>query len=344
MTRAYDVVVVGGGVMGAATARALALRGRRVCLLERFQTGHARGSSHGTSRIFRFSYADPRYVRMAMDALPLWRRVEAEAGRPLLTTTGGIDLGAAVADHAEALRSAGARFEIVNPGEVARRFGLIVEEDALFQPDAGHLDAEGSWRALLAGAANAGAEIQERTPATGFRPGATGVRVDTAAGPIHAATCVVTAGAWARPLLSSAGIDLAVRPTRETVAYFRVREAERLLPVVAWGDPAVYALPAPGDGLKAGEHRAGPETDPEADGTPDPRSIERLARWVRSHIAGVSERAHRAETCLYTNTADGHFVLERRGPVVIGSPCSGHGFKFAPLIGERLAALAEEAI
>lgn len=336
-------MVVGAGVMGAATARAVASSGRSVLVLERFRVGHLRGSSHGDARIFRFSYHDPRYVRMAMESLPLWRELEAEAGTNLLRTTGGLDVGTAMGDHVRALAGEGAAHELLEAGEVLRQFGVRVEGDALFQPDAGVLSAEAAWRAFIEGAVAGGAEVREGEAATALDPGAGGVEVRLASGEtVSARVAVVTAGAWARPLLATAGIELDVRPTRETVAYFPVPDASPLPTLVDWGDPSVYSLPAPGNVVKVGEHQSGPETDPGEDAAPDAASVRRLATWMTARYPGVAEVPQRAETCLYTNTPDAGFVLERHGAIVVGSPCSGHGFKFAPWIGRRLAELSAD--
>jgi sarcosine oxidase len=331
--------------MGSATARALAGRGRRVLLLERFRIGHDRGSSHGPSRIFRFSYHEPAYVRMAMDALRLWRELEDESGEALLTATGGLDLGAMVPYHAAALEEAGAAFEHLPAAKVMDRFGVTVPGDALFQPDAATVAADRAWRALAAGAARAGAEVREDAGVSRVEPANGGVAVTLESGErIEAGVAVVAAGAWARPLLAHAGIDLPVRPTRETVAYFPVPEPDRAPAIVDWDAPAIYALRSPGEGIKAGRHQAGPEIDPDRAGEPDPDSVERVGAWIRERFPGADGIATRAETCLYTNTDDGRFLLERHRRIVVGSPCSGHGFKFAPLIGERLADLALEAV
>jgi sarcosine oxidase len=124
------------------------------------------------------------------------------------------------------------------------------------------------------------------------------------------------------------------------VAYFD-HEDEMSLPIlVDRGSPFVYALPDPGHGIKVGGHHTGPPTDPNQDGTVNTETVDLLAEWVTHHYPGADPRPREAETCIYTNTADEHFVLERHGTLVVGSPCSGHGFKFAPLIGERLADLA----
>jgi sarcosine oxidase len=342
---AYDVIVVGAGVMGSATARALARRGRSVLLLEQFVIKHKRGSSHGTSRIFRYSYPDPRYVAMAMQAALLWRELEGECGRPLLTTTGGLDRGKALGDHADALKRNDAPFEVIEGREATRRWGAPRLPDSdllLYQPNGGVVAAEDAWTALVQGADRFGAEIREAARVTAVaqdenRAVARGGYRDLDAGAV-----VVTAGAWAKPLLATAGIDLDVRPTRETVAYF---DHDGPVPTfVEWSHPAIYSLPGRDNALKVGEHIAGPTTDPDEEGGIDEASLARLREWVSRRFPKASTSPRFAETCLYTNTPDEHFVLERHGRIVVGSPCSGHGFKFAPYIGEELANLADEVL
>jgi sarcosine oxidase len=296
-----------------------------VTIYERFAPGHTRGSSHGATRIYRYSYPDPRYVEMMSEALDLWRDLETETGTTLLRRTGGLDCGKALHDHALALEAHGVGFEILSPAESSRRWpSLRLPGEALFQADGGYVRADLAWRAFLDSALTMGADVRTE-------------RVEDVRALGHDRV-VVTAGAWARSLLARSGIDLPTRPTRETVAFFRMNDP--LPTLVDWGDPAVYALPDPTYGLKAGEHVAGPVTDPDEKGTVDRASVERLKSWVMERYGRVEAEPVHAETCIYTNTDDEHFVLERHDDVVVGSACSGHGFKFAPLIGSRLAALA----
>ena len=156
---------------------------------------------------------------------------------------------------------------------------------------------------------------------------------------VDADVVVVTAGAWVTDFVP----DLPVSVTRETIAYFR-REGPAPPSVVELNEEtrghAMYALHDPVHGLKAGAHHAGTETDPNEDGEPDAAIVERISAWVRERLPDADPEPAGAETCIYTNTADESFVLERRGRVVVGSACSGHGFKFAPAVGRRLADLA----
>jgi sarcosine oxidase len=334
-----EVAVVGGGVMGLATTRALAQAGRDVVLLEQFAIGHDRGSSHGGSRIFRLTYPEAEWVRLAQESLPLWSELESEWGAPLREWHGSLDLGDWAADR-DALAACGAPFEILEAKEVERRFPVRLEagERALFQPDAGIVLADQAQRALRSGAEAAGARVLERTHVPSIEEGADSVRV---AG-LRVRAVVVTAGAWADRL-----VELDTTPTRETVAYFSFSEPFPSMIDRAEGDTfgrLGYALVAPGIGAKAGSHHSGPVTDPAEAGTPDAGIVTGIAEWAPGRLRGLQPEPVHVETCLYTNRPGERFVLERRGRVVVGSACSGHGFKFAPLIGGRLAALATEVL
>jgi sarcosine oxidase len=344
----WDAIVVGGGAMGTSTARWLSQRGRRTLLLERFRIGHANGSSHGPNRIFRLAYHHPDYVRMARLALEEWRRLEDEAGEPLLDTTGGLDAGAGAMVASEALQLAGEPFELLEPGAAVERWPLLRPPDGplVFQADAGVCRADRTVAAQARLAVAAGATVAEETAARTIQaaPGGDEVEVTTDAGDAHrAGAVVVTAGAWAGPLLAAAGIDLPLRVTREVIGYARLPAEGALPTLIEWPDGerphARYALPVPDrpDLVKLGAHQAGASVDPDRlpPGPPTEPELDRYAdeRFPGSAVVGV-------ESCLYTNTLDEDFVLDRVGPVVIGSPCSGHGFKFTPLIGRILADLA----
>jgi sarcosine oxidase len=357
VTRDIDVVVVGAGVTGAATAYVLARRGMATLVVERFDVGHDRGSSHGTSRIFRLNYPDERYVRMAQSALAGWRELEDECGRALITTVGALDLGQPALDNARALAACGVRFDALRGDEISHRFGIDCDaaEPGVFQPDGGTIRADHALDALLAGATAAGAELQTGVEVRELALERGRVRLETDCGSITARAVVVTAGAWAPRLLTPIGFDLPVIPTRETLAYVTLARAaslpcvidyERLPAAGTAGLPragqAGYALPAPEVGLKIGLHHAGPRTDPDERPAPDEAIAEWATRWAKSRYPDAGELIT-TDTCIYTNTADETFVLERHGRIVVGSACSGHGFKFAPVVGRTLAAFAVEA-
>jgi sarcosine oxidase len=318
-----NVAVVGAGVMGLAAARALAQRGNSVTVYEQFELGHVRGSSHGTSRIFRLSYDEPDWIRLAQRAYELWRELERESGRTLLELDGLVDVQPAPERRLAALRGAGVAVQELSPVEARERFGLAYEdvETLIFTPEAGISLADATLEALADGARAGGAEIREHA------------RVDSLED-VPGDCVVVTAGGWAPRLLGPGELD--ATPTRETVLYFR---GDRIPSVIDELEGQFFALTAPGVGVKAGWHKAGAPTDPDDEGEPDARIVDAVCAWVRRRFPRVDPEPIRAETCIYTNVLDERFVLERRGRYVIGSACSGHGFKFAPAVGELLADL-----
>jgi sarcosine oxidase len=340
-----EIVVVGAGIMGLATAHELVRQGREVVVLEQFSLGHTRGSSHGATRIFRLAYPEPEWVRLAEKALAGWRELEAESGTELVSLVGLVELVHDLAQSSRhALESCGIACRVLDEGEAESLFALQVPDGftGLFQPDAGIVYAERAHAVL-----RAGLSVRENVRVTRLDSNAEGVRLETSIGSLAARAVVVTAGAWSRPLLATGGIELDVQPTRETVAYFPLAAAERPPAVAEFASErrrhAFYGLFDPVYGLKVGLNGSGPPTDPEVDAGPDPALVGELATWAAARLPLASPEPVHAETCLYTNTPDESFVLERHGRVVVGSACSGHGFKFAPVVGRRLAALAAAA-
>jgi sarcosine oxidase len=317
------VAVVGAGVMGCAAAWALRERGAEVSVHEQFELDHVRGSSHGRTRIFRVAYPDPTWVRFAQEAYAGWLELDPE----LLGLYGLVEL---VADpeltSARALEACGVPYRLLDRDE-ARALGASLPEgwSALHLADAGVVFADRARLALLVAA---GVDVE------------TNRRIESA-DELDADVVVVTAGSWVRDFVP----DLPVTVTRETLAYFR-REGPPPPSIVdldaETGGHGMYSLYDPVHGLKAGAHHAGVEADPDEAGEPDPAIVERISNWVRERFPDVDPEPVDAQACLYTTTADEQFILERRDGVVICSACSGHGFKFAPAVGRRLAALALE--
>jgi len=319
------VAVVGAGVMGCAAAWALAKRGADVTVHEQFELDNTRGSSHGRSRIFRVAYPDPAWVRLAQEARDGWHELERESGEELLGLYGLVEIVSDPAlTSAAALDACGIAYSLLD-GSETRSLGANLPEGwtALFSADAGIVHADRARHAFLD---TARVRVE------------TGSRVESV-DDLDADVVVVTAGAWVGRLVG----DVPVRVTRESVAYFR-REGSPMPSVVevdpATGGHALYALHDPVHGLKAGAHHAGAEADPDEDAEADPAIVERIAAWVRERFPGADPEPVETDSCLYTSTSDESFVCERRGRVVVGSACSGHGFKFAPAVGRQLAALA----
>ena len=352
-----EVVVIGAGVIGLATARAAALAGRDVLVLEQDAVGTPAGSSHGSSRIFRLAYEEEERVGLAQEALPLWRDLERETGTEIVAARGSIDLGGDLEHQTSVLAACGVGFEVLEAAEVRERFELeIGTGPALHQPDGGIVWAERALAALSSSARGHGARLAEATKALSLDVTGDGVRIETSERAVDARVCVVTAGSWAAPLLATTGVRLPVTVTRETVVYFEHPGPRPAPAVIDWRAPdaatwrlrrerlAPYALDAGGGTVKAGLHNAGPVVDPDQPGDPDAAVASCVAHWVSRMFPRAKRTPLRVETCLYTSTADDRFVLERHGPLVVGSACSGQGFKFAPAIGARLAGLAGETL
>lgn len=355
MTTDTETLVIGGGVMGSAAAWALARRGIDVQLLEQYGPGHRFGSSHGSARIFRLAYAEPFYVRLARTALPLWRELEAESGERVLELTGGVDHGSPdqLAGLRRALAEVGEPAELLPAAEVERRWpGLRIDGSGLVQENAGRLDADTAVRAFQLAAAGSGARVRHEAAVEEIRPDDDGVRVRTADGTVSARRAVVAVGGWTALLLGGLLPVPPLRVTQEQPVHFGVSDRDGPWPSFihhpygAGGAPeeAVYGLAAP-EGVKVGLHGGGPTVDParrrdDADRV-DATMLRRLRDYARDWLPGVDPDRAEPMTCLYTLTADQDFVVDRVGPLTVAGGFSGHGFKFAPAIGELVADLVE---
>ena len=322
-----EVAVIGGGVMGLATGWALKRRGVDPVVYEQFEVGNPHGSSHGRSRIFRLAYPEAHYVRLAQESLGLWRELEAESGESILELHGLVEIVSSLDEStAPTLERCGVAWERLEREDAESRFPIRVPEGAfaVLQPEAGIARADKALAAFQR-------ELDVREGAK--------VHPDE----LDADVVVVTAGSWVNQLLDD---PLPVRTTRETVCYFRP-ESRPVPSVVSFHHDRLkhdmYSLHDPVHGLKVGAHHAGREADPDVPTQPQPELVERITEWTNETYRLAEPEPVALDTCMYTTTADDSFVLERRGRIVVGSPCSGHGFKFAPAIGERLANLALEA-
>ncbi|HUJ66640.1 MAG TPA: FAD-dependent oxidoreductase [Acidimicrobiales bacterium] len=337
-----EFVVVGAGLLGLCTAWHLVRRGCEVVVLERDRVGHPRAGSHGSCRIFRLGYDDPRYVEMAKQARPLWRQMEAATGSELLMETGQVTFGEDLPLLISALTEAGAPFERWPAADVARRFPEVAAPGpAVFEPASGVIDADRCLRTLRAAVQSC---LHEGVAVLGLADEGRTVRVKTTAGDISASGAVCCAGPWSAPLLATAGIGLALTVSVEQVAYFASR---RPLPtampvIVERNHPMMYGLSTPDLACyKLGLHHSGRPVHPDgADMVPDPAADRPLVASVARLLPGFDPHPVRSERCFYDNTPDQDFVIDRVGRIVIGAGTSGHGFKFGPLVGEILADLA----
>jgi sarcosine oxidase len=353
-----DLVIVGGGAMGLATAWAAAPRAK-VVLVERFSPGHDRGASHGGERIWRHAYVDRAYVEMALAADGGWARLERDGGASLRHRVGCVEHGEGAALDALARTSAdcGVACERLTAGEAARRWpALAFTTDVLVQPDAGWVCAAEGLRLLLAGAEAAGADLRFGRAVTGIAEDAGGdrVRVTVDDGSrdgtaVSAPVAVVAAGAWSGDLLGPLGIPLPPLTTTEEHVFFLERRdgvaPDDVPAFIHWGPTTRYGLPAADGRVKVGEHHTGTvTTGDDRTGRADPERAARIERYARDWLPGVVPRVVDSTTCLYTSTPTQDFVLDRAGRVVVGSGFSGHGFKFVPEVGRRLAAIALDGV
>jgi sarcosine oxidase len=363
VTSRADLIVVGAGLAGSAAAWAASARGQSVVVLEAFGPGHRRGSSHGSARIFRRAYPDPLYVRLTGQAEPLWRRLETEAGETLLRLTGGVDFGPLrdpVTMH-EVLTAGGVPADLLSPAEAAERWpGISFAPPigpVMFHPGAGVLDPDRAMAAMVHLAAARGADVRFDTPVTHLAATATGdgALVHTDSGTFAAPVVVVAVGGWLAPLLGELVSLPGLEVTQQQAFHLAPRAAvgggpsPAPWPIFIYRDDAnhFYGLPAGRDGevpgaVKLGEHHGGTATTAAGrDGVVDPAGRARATAFAASRLPGLDPRPVGEITCLYTTTASEDFILDRQGPFVIASPCSGHGAKFAPLVGEIIADLAE---
>jgi sarcosine oxidase len=358
----FDVVVCGLGVMGSAALHHLARRGKRVLGLERYAPGHDRGSSHGHTRIIRLGYFEhPSYVPLLRRAYALWRELEGASGRQLLHLTGiaeiGPPTGALVRGTLEAARLHGLRHDVLTAAELMQRFPAFrmpPEHVAVVQPDGGFLDVEPSIAAQIALATAAGAEIRSGEAVRAIESRAGLVRIISELGVVEAGAAIVAAGAWMPVLLPELAATL--RATREVVGWFEIADAD---PFSAGRCPVFiiesrhgmhYGIPPRGGtGIGAAikvakHHHRGETVDPDAcDRTVSAQDEALIRAAIADHLPAANGPLKAAETCLYTMTPDGHFLIDRlpgAPNIIAASPCSGHGFKFAPVIGEILADLA----
>ncbi|MET8982643.1 FAD-dependent oxidoreductase [Streptomyces sp. NPDC004539] len=351
-----DAVVVGAGLTGSSAAWQLAARGLKVTLVEARGIGHDKGSSHGTSRIYRRAYADPDYIELTGQAEELWDELEDRSGQLLRTRTGGLDHGAERDPETltALMKQQGVAAELLRPEDAQERFpGMVFTGPVMFHPDAGHLDADRTVRAGVDLAASLGAVVLEHTPVIRVEQTPYGVLVHTEDRSFSARHVVVAAGPWLPELLPSVGISPRMPrtwATQQQVFHFRHRDPLAAWPVMVYKEGIqLFGLPSGADGgpapvMKVAQHDGGtPTTASGRDGRINPASRDIVTSWVSRQLPGLDPEPVAEGSCLYTMTADEDFVIDRLGFVIVASPCSGHGAKFAPLIGSLVADLVQGA-
>jgi sarcosine oxidase len=358
--RTHDVAVVGLGAMGSAAAFELSRRGVDVIGFDRFTPPHAFGSSHGDSRIIREAYfEDPVYVPMVQRAFDLWRELERLSGTTLMEQTGGLMIGVPdgvlVAGARHSAQKHGLQYSMLSAGDIRARFPALNPESdmvGVWEPRAGILTPETCVTAHLEQARRHGAILRFDEPVSHWQANDGHVSVFTGLGRYMARQLIISAGAWVGSLLPE--LRSPFRVERQVLHWFEPAGnvdsfTPQRCPIHLWqfdGNRFFYGFPDRGAGVKLAFHHGGETTTAE-----QPRrevtlaEVDEIRAAVQRFVPAADGRILSSVVCLYTNTPDEHFWIDRHPGhpnVLVASPCSGHGFKFAPVIGEILADLVEE--
>lgn len=359
MNSTYDVIVLGVGGMGSAACFELARRKRRVLGLEQFPLVHSRGSSHGQTRIIRTAYYEhPNYVPLLRHAFARWQHLEKTTGRKLLTPCPCLNIGPSDGELVNGVRASVRQHVLaaaeLSAGEIARRYPFRFPENyaGVMEQQAGFLHVEDCVKAHIDSARLMNAEIHAEEPAREWKVVGDSVEVTTDKGTYRAAKLVVTAGAWATKLLADIGVPLKVM--RQVMCWFDVSAKPGLFqrgnfPIFIADVPAgpFYGLPAIDRfGLKLARHYGQPEL-PNPDGVnwnPEPTDEPPVREFLNTYVSAQIGPMTKSQVCMYTLTPDKHFVIDvhpRHPQVSVACGFSGHGFKFATVVGEVLADLAD---
>ncbi|HLG13335.1 MAG TPA: N-methyl-L-tryptophan oxidase [Blastocatellia bacterium] len=360
-----DVAIIGAGVMGAAAACELAEEGsRRVVLFDMCALPNPRAASFDHSKVFRSAYPDAFYVRLAVESLGLWRALETETRLQLLTAAGLLLLGrrrpSLETDSYDALRSMGLEAELLESRAAARRFPQFNPDAfdfAVFDPSGAIIHAERAVRALLELATRRGVNVLARDAVTAIEnTGQNGkIVVTTESGAsFECAQAVAASGPWTRKLLPELAGELTT--TRQEIVYFdpaigdaRGREFDAgRFPIFADFESGYYGFPVHhGRAMKIANHNKGAEVDPDSmDDTVGEEFIAGCREFFTRFIPGLANaRVALTRVCVYNNTPDDDFILDwhpQLDNVLIATGFSGHGFKFAPIIGRIAAELIRD--
>jgi sarcosine oxidase len=334
-----------------------------VTVVERTQPAARDGSSHGSARIFRYAYPDPFYARLVVQARAGFDELERLTGRRLITPSGALDLGPArnARELARVLEAVGVEHELLSAADARARWPQIaVDSETLWHPGAGVIDAEGTVGALLEQAQRHGARVRTGWPVERVTSTSASHRLSTGDGrTIDAERIVVTAGGWLPTLLDRLPLPAgfrallpALQVTQENAFHFPYREGVAgSWPTFIHRDPAIriYGLPGGRDagfrGQKIAEFLGGRRIASAADqdGVVDPANRARIVDHVRQYLPGLHPEPYAETTCLFTSTPDEDFLIDGVDGITLVSPCSGHGAKFAPLIGDIAADVATGA-
>jgi len=354
----WDAIVVGCGIMGASVSYNLATRGLRVLNIERFGVNHKFGSSHGKTRIIRLAYyEDQRYVPLLRRAFQSWREAEAKSGKRLLQITGGLMIGREDGELVRGVLTSakihGLPYEVISPAKVGERFPAFTlgeEYTAVFEPNAGVLFAEECVRAFVGLGSEAGCEFRFSEQVKGWRSGPEGVEVQTSSGTQVASKVVFCAGAWNGQLLQGL---VPLQCERQVPLWFSSGGQDAFsppkMPVFIMEEEkgvSYYGTPDVGHGVKVARTHGGEMSEPDdVRREITERDVAPVRKFIRRRMTKLDGPPIASTTCIYSNTPDLNFAVGAHPAdprVVVMSACSGHGFKFASVLGEIAANLATD--
>lgn len=352
----FEYIVVGLGGLGSAAAYWLSRHaGKDVLALEQFHLGHSHGESQDHSRIIRYSYHTPYYVKLADEAYQAWSVLEEDARERLIVRCGGLDLWPPnsiipIPDYTQSLKANDISFEILNGPEIQKRFPQFrIHDDivGLFQSEGGIAPAARCNAAHQKMARTFGATLLEGQAVKSIDP--VNLRVTTTDTTYSCRKLVIAGGPWSNRLLANFGIDLPLTVTQEQVTYFETSSLDQFMPerfpVWIWmDDPCFYGFPVYGEkGVKTGQDVGGKEVTAETRTyEPDPEALARVQSFMQQYLPDAAKSVLYTKTCLYTLTPDRDFVIDSIPEypdchIAIGA---GHAFKFACVIGKILSELA----
>ncbi len=355
----FDAIILGLGGMGSAALDHLARRGKRVFGIEQFPLVHDRGSSHGHSRIIRTAYYEhPSYVPLVRRSFELWRQFEVTTGQRLLVPSPCLTVGPPNGELIIGVRNAAREHNLsideLSSREIESRFPMFRiggDYEGILERDAGVLLVEKCVRTQLDSAKARGAQVLAECPVRSWQANSNGIEVTTDRETFRASKLIITAGAWANQLLAELGLPLTVM--RQTMHWFaspnRAEFEVNRFPIFLLDTPdgAFYGLPGFDDrGVKIARHYGAPELNSpsEVDWTVHDRDVLPIEQFLARHIPSARGPST-SQVCQYTLTPDRHFAIglhPRHSNVCIAAGFSGHGFKFAPIVGEILADLVEQ--
>ncbi|KAM5306981.1 peroxisomal sarcosine oxidase [Glossophaga mutica] len=360
----WDAIVIGAGVQGCFTAYHLAKHGKRVLLLEQFFLPHSRGSSHGQSRIIRRAYPEDFYTQMMDECYQMWAQLEQETGTQLYRQTGLLLLGTKENQDLKTIQATLSRWAVkhqcLSSEELKQRFPnirLARGEVGLLDKFGGVLHASKALRVLQDAIRQLGGKVCDGEKVMEIKPGLQ-IMVKTTSSTYQAKNLVITAGPWTNRVLSLLGTELPLQTLQINVCYWREKVpgsygVSQAFPCFLDLDRSlaphhIYGIPS-GEypGLMKVSYHHGNNADPEERDCPaafsDVQDIQILSRFVREHLPDLEPKPAIVECCMYTNTPDGHFILDRHPKydnIVIGAGFSGHGFKLSPVVGKILYELS----